>query len=500
MERWGYAEVERWLALDSESEPESEADAAEDFFESFDYLKAGSLQELARQLVLNWRQTAPLLDDKLFRIYLTAALDRLAPGRTVSELLDDEEKPNNIRLLRLIYRLCPAFPHFWKEWIIQRPKLAEICRGAAALDAPLQEVTLELYDLQVLKELALVIGDEELICRADAWRKAVEEYTHTKELMERSGAPNDLFPEQGQAVAMLYLLVCEDGVGMVLSHAEITPMLIFSFPWLSPLQNEAPPLSPAQRLLRSLVLPHCVDLQQENFRVSHDDITAATQIESRQAFALGWNPPTIAMSAVHIDLEMSICQQKKTIAKGVRLTWDVRRAVIVYLGRIGFVRSNGTRPNERMAGGAVYRFVDRCSCENHAESWFTLTETTSFSLVAIGLGGITVHRLPPIAVPPPVLEPQTMLTIPIPELLPRAELTVPIPALLPQLQLALPVSFTVDAMNVNDFSVEGMTADDLLPQIDLTMPQLGREDLLPQASFSKKSDEQIRYAKENRLI
>ena len=111
-----------------------------------------------------------------------------------------------------------------------------------------------------------------------------------------------------------------------------------------------------------------------------------------------------------------------------------------------------------------------------------------------------MHRLPPIVVPPPVLEPQTTLTIPIPELLPRAELTVPIPALLPQLQLALPVSFTVDAMNVNDFSVEGMTADDLLPQIDLTVPQLGRENLLPQASFCRKSDDQIRYAKENRLI
>lgn len=498
-ERWGCEEVERWLGTETIHEEETEAEAAEDFVDSFDYLKAGSLQELAGRLVLNWQCVSPLLDDRLFRIHLAAALDRLAPGRTVAGLLDDEEKPNDIRLLRLIYRLCPDFPHFWKEWIIHDPKLVEICRNAAAGDGRLQELVGELDALQVLKELAVATGDEELAYRASSWQRVVSEYTQTKERMERLGAPVDLFPAHGRAVAMLYLLACNDGVGMVLNDGEVTQRLLFSFPWLSPLKGQ-PPLTAAQRLLRSLVLPHCMDLESENFLVSHGDIADAIQIESRPAFEMGWNPPTIAMSAVHMDLEMTICQRKKTIARGVRLTWDVRRAAIIYLSRFGFVRSSGTRPDERMFRGGVFPFVDSCSCENHAENWFTVTETTVFSLVAIGPGGISVHRLPPIVVPPPVLEPMATLSVPMPVLLPRAELTVTIPQLLGRMQLAAPLGFSVPAMTAKDFAVEAMRADDLLPQAELNVVPLAREDLLPQASFSRKSDDQIRYAKENRLL
>lgn len=487
-ERWGHAEVAQWLNIDSFSNLVP-AKTEQLYIDGFEYLRAASIQEFAGQLVRNWNRVSSILDDKLFRRFLSSAIEKLAPGRTIDEVLDESSESNDVRLLRLIYRLCPSFPHFWKEWTILRPHLMDICRNAATGDIILQQVTVELYELRILKELALITSNKDLEIRADRWHDAMAEYTDIKDSMERCGAPKELFPEHGRAVAMMYLTACEDGSGMALTDADITPMLLFSFPWLQTLKSQTLSLSPAKRLIRSFVLPHCIDWMRDNFLTSHDNITL-THIESQPSFNLGWNPPTIALSAAHTDIDMTICQKKSAVAKGVRLMWDTRGAIIVYMKGFGFIRSTGTIPDERMLHGAVYRFIDKCPCEEHSSNWFTLTETTTFTLTAIGPGGISVHRLPPIVVPQGALEPQIELAVPIPELLPQSELSVPIPELFPQLQLASQQSFTVDSME----------ADDLLLQLDFTVPALGKDNMLPQVVFSKYSDAQVRYARENRLI
>ncbi|MBK5275566.1 MAG: serine/threonine protein kinase [Desulfuromonadales bacterium] len=502
-ERWGYEEISKWLGPEAEpiTKPAAEFDAAveEEFIESFTYLQAKTLRNFIIKLIENWSRVTPLLDDSIFLRFLTRTLNSLAPDKTLEVHLDQNGHPD-IRLLKFIYRLDPTFPLFWKGISILRHHLAEICRAAVSGDNTHHGLIEELYDLQVLSVIASLTGDDELDGRADSWSAAGEDYFRLTDVMIRSGASEELFLVRATALATLYIMIFEDGDGLSLVEADISNELLFEFPWLHCLRDDDATLSLAQQLLRSIFIPSCGERFKENFKVSHPEAVTAIHLESQQVRALGWRAPTIALNAAHIDYEMNICGKKMVVAKGVMIYWSVRGALLTYLTRFGFVASSGQRPNERMANWATYKTVDRCSCEDHNALWITLTETTSFTLTAIGPSGVAVYRLPPIVVPAPVLAPQIELSVPRPELLPQVELSAPIPDFVPQLQLEPVISFSVAAMGAKDLSVRGMTEADLLPRDELSVPPLGQADLQQQIYFCKMSDDQIRYAKENGLL
>lgn len=502
-ERWGYEEVNNWLYPDAQPETGQAAGTAaapeEEYIEEFNYLYATTLNNFVIKLLENWTRVSPLLDDEIFLRFMTGTLNSLAPDQHLDDLLD-RSGHRDIRLLKLIYRLAPAFPYFWKGVSIQRQHLAEICFSVVAGDNEHQRLVEELFELQVLQALAAVVYDDEMECRADNWCTAVDDYLQITHLMLRGGAPTEMFPERPLALAKLYLMACEEEENIDSFTGEISHELIFFFPWLQHLQEDGDSASPGKRLLRTIFIPVCSERNKENFKVSHPDPINAVRVEARQVRAMGWRWPTVAMSAVHIDYEMYIYGKKMTIAKGVMLRWDVRGALFSYLTGFGFVAASGKRPDERTSCLTAFKVLDNCGCENHNSTWFTISETTTFTLTAIGPTGFSVHRLPPIVVPQPVLEPQIELAAVMSELLPQEVLSVPVPELPPQLQLLPSISLSVAAMGAHDFSVCAMNRADLIPRVELSVQPLGQADLQQPLCFSGKSDDQLRFAHEHGLL
>jgi len=443
--RWGQPEIETWLTETTVEQP-AEPEFDEEIFSQFQDLRSNSAIELAARLALCWQRIAPLLDDSKFRQWLEYETQRLLVGKSIAQLIDAPGPSNDIRLLRLIYRIAPSMHHVWKEWSLRRPVLADYCTNAMNGDVTLLLLVEELNDQGVLKELAALTGDIDVQARADAWQNSVIEYEKIKLLMEQLGAPVEKFPPRNRVLPILYLLECEDGRGLNLFNADVNNQLLFFNLWLEPLVCSGFTPTAAQRLLRSIFLPNCIDRNKQNFKIHHESSTTSVRLEGVPIRSFGWNPPTISLSAEHIDFIMTIGDEKKVVAKGVHLRWEVRNALLVHLTGFGLVRALGERPNERMAQATVHQIIHECPCSDHNSAWFTITQSTVFSIRAINIAGFSSMQLPPIVVPPPVIEMECPLNIQVPDLLPPAELTIPVvplfevPGLFSPMTLAIPIA------------------------------------------------------------
>jgi len=502
VERWGHAEVEAWLAAEMASEEVEDDESSEDISSDYAYLHSTTPEELAARLAFHWYQIAPLLDDDLFRRWLELELSYLIPEKPLTEMLDDAGPSPDLRLLRLVYRIYTQLPPGWKEWSLLRADFADICRHAVAGNNSLNEMVQELFALDVLTELAQLTGDSDLLSRSTRWKEAVAEFSVIRKAMEHQGAPETLLPIEDHGLAELYLFVCE-GEEIVFVDTEVSALHVCCYPWLEAVKQFSEPYSPVQNYIKAVAMASIEAEHHDNFKVTHDLNATAASINSEQVRLHGWIPPTIQMTAEHIDYYMSVCQDRTTVAKGVRLSWNVRRAAVVYLTRFGLVGDSGQRPHERASAWGLFfsvidyirqlvpffgqipgagvppwstthYFIDSCQCNQHNASWYTIGETTTFSLVAIGWGGICVHRLPPIVVPPPVLAQQAQLAVETPELLDQIEVNDEIPEFVPRLEL----------LQAELLKYAALGKADLSPQLELNIQALGKDDLQQQEQFT----------------
>jgi hypothetical protein len=401
----------------------------------------------------------------------------------------------------LVYRIYRQLPPGWKEWSLLRADFADICRHAIAGNNSLNDMIQELFVFDVLTELAQLTGDSDLLSRSTRWKEAVSEFSGIRKSMEDQGAPETLLPIEDHGLAALYLSVCE-GEETAFVDTEVSALHVCCYPWLEAVKQFSEPYSPIQKYIKTVAMASIEAENRNNFKVSHDLNATAAGINSEQVRLHGWVPPTIQMTAEHIDYYMSVCQDRTTVAKGVRLSWNVRRAAVVYLTGFGLVGDSGQRPHERASAWDLFfsvidyirqlvplfgqspgagvspwsttrYFIQSCQCNQHNASWHTIGKTTTFSLVAIGLGGICVHRLPPIVVPPPVLAQQAQLDVETPELLAQLEVTDEVPELVPRLEL----------LQTDILKYAAMGRDDLPPLSELSIQALGKDDLLQQDQF-----------------
>lgn len=500
-ERWGHAEVEAWLAAEMASEEVTDDESSDDISADYSFLHSTTPEELAARLAFHWYQVALLLDVDLFRRWLEQELSRVVSDKPLADMLDDADPSSDIRLLRLIYRIYPELPLGWKEWSLIRADFADICRHAVAGNNSLNEMIQELFNLDVLTELALLTGDDDLLSRSTRWKNAVADFSEIRNAMECLGAPESLLPKEDHGLPKLYLFVCE-GEEIAFTDTEVTALLVCCYPWLEVVKQFSETYSPVQKYIKAVAMASIEAEHRNNFKVTHDLNATAASIDSEQVRLHGWIPPTIQMTAEHIDYSMTVLKGRTTVAKGVRLSWNVRRAAVVYLTRFGLVGDSGQRPHERVsswellfsiidyirqlvpffgqspgsvpAWSTTRYFIDSCQCNQHNASWYTIGETTTFSLVAIGLGGICVHRLPPIVVPPPVLEQQAQLAVETPELLDQIEVTDEVPEFVPRLEL----------LQTEILKYAALGRADLPPQLELNIQALGKDDLQQQEQFA----------------
>lgn len=399
-DRWGHAEIKVWLEATGFEQAVEQEVVEEAPPTQFDNLLSVSPLELAARLAMCWPRIVSLLDNREFHLWLSAEISRLNIDRTVAQLLDQPGTPDDIRMLRLVYRIAPSLSvHIWKEWRLSRSDMADYCTNAMNGDEHKRCLVEEIFNFKVLQEIATLCDDVEAGNRANAWHKAVDEYGQLVATMVLLGAPQENLPPRNSILPLLYLIECENGAGVRLFEAVLTLQLRFFNPWLDPLYNngdQSP--SSAQRLLRSMYLPNCIDRDKQNFKIHHESGATSQRIEGRPSRSFGWNPPTIAITAEHIDYVMTMGDDKKIVAKGVHLRWEVRNALIVHLTGFGLIRSAGERPDERMAQRTVYSVVHECPCSDHNSAWFPVTRTTVFRIRAFNLLGVASMELPPITV------------------------------------------------------------------------------------------------------
>lgn len=472
-DRWGHAEIKVWLettGFEQAVEPEVVEEALPT---QFDDLQSASPLELAARLAMCWPRIVSMLDNGEFHQWLSAEISRLNIDRTIAQLLDPPGTPDDIRMLRLVYRVAPLLPvRIWKEWRLSRSDMADYCTNAMNEDEQKRYLVEEIFNLEVLQEISTLCDDTETSKRSNAWHAAVHEYDQIVTAMVLLEAPQKNLPPRSTILPLLYLIECENGTGVCLFEADLTLQLRFFNPWLAPLYNngdQSP--SSAQRLLRSMYLPNCIDRDKQNFKIHHESGATSQRLEGRPSRSFGWNPPTIAITAEHIDYVMTMGDDKKIVAKGVHLRWEVRNALIIHLTRFGLIRSAGERPDERMAQRTVYSAIHECPCNDHNSAWFPVTHSTVFRIRAFNLLGFASMELPPITVPEPIIELDCPLDIQIPELRSAVEIDIPrVPMfemsekLFTPKQLELPLA----------------TQESLPETIPLEVSQFGRRDIWPE--------------------
>ncbi|MDQ5909159.1 MAG: Protein kinase protein [Pseudomonadota bacterium] len=181
-QRWGAAEIRRWLAGEREvclpvDAPQPEAVT---FRPGRFYRLAGvecrSPRELATQMASHWEEARDALTRGTLGDWLHG-LGEQAVGRAALEVLDADGMPLDERLVRLLAHLAPDLPPRWKQWSLAANDLAAAAQAARDDDAASRALLLELYQGQpdVLGVYAAA-GNAECQWLQAAWRSAAADY------------------------------------------------------------------------------------------------------------------------------------------------------------------------------------------------------------------------------------------------------------------------------------------------------------------------------------
>ncbi|HAS51395.1 MAG TPA: hypothetical protein DCS21_06495 [Gammaproteobacteria bacterium] len=194
-QRWGAAEIRRWLAGEREvclpvDRPQPEAVT---FRPGRFYRLAGvecrSPRELAAQMASHWEETRDALTRGTLGNWLRG-LGEQAVGRAALAVLDADGMPPDERLVRLLAHLAPDLPPRWKQWSLVSNDLAAMAQSAQDDDAASRALLLELYQGQPdVLGIYAAAGNAECQWLQAAWRSAAADYERVWQTARAYGLP-----------------------------------------------------------------------------------------------------------------------------------------------------------------------------------------------------------------------------------------------------------------------------------------------------------------------
>jgi len=181
-QRWGRAEVERWLAGDEtlrlpvEESPSAEGRAQRPY--RLGGVDCWTARELAVQMAQQWKAASKDLGRGFITDWLRNELHDQDLARAALDVLDDREMDADERLLRMLVRMAPDLPPVWKQWSLALEDLRAAAQAANQGDEACRRLLADLYQLNVLGIYAKA-GNEECQRIQPDWRATVKDYEKT---------------------------------------------------------------------------------------------------------------------------------------------------------------------------------------------------------------------------------------------------------------------------------------------------------------------------------
>ncbi len=214
-QRWGKAEIERWLAQDRTLAVPVETDAPSVAGESragrpyrIQTKECWTGKDLAAQLAHHWTDGIKGLQRNLIAPWLRDELHDQDSVLLVMDLLEDASLTPDQRLLRLILHLAPEQSPVWKGMSVALCDLTALARRALQGEAECRDTLAEIWDLGVVPTLAQA-GHPAHGELQNRWSEAVTSYRQGWEKAIAGGAPATAEPDLRTALAALLLAVSD---------------------------------------------------------------------------------------------------------------------------------------------------------------------------------------------------------------------------------------------------------------------------------------------------
>jgi len=271
-QRWGQAELQSWLAGESNAPLPVEVAQPEaaTFRPHRVYRLAGmecrTARELARHIGDHWAAASQDLARGQITEWLCNDLGDAELAQTARDLLRDRALSHDERLLRLRIQLAPELPPVWKGRSLTATDLSGLAQTALEGDTASQILLLELFQGQPdVLGLYAAAGHAESRQIQTAWRTANADYEQAWQTARAGGAPAALQSEPALALAELLLAVLTPAVQTRLEMAVRTAAQPGAIrpAWLNGLLESATRCGVALALRPVLAwLPRAVEIQQ----------------------------------------------------------------------------------------------------------------------------------------------------------------------------------------------------------------------------------------------
>ena len=236
-QRWGRAEIERWLAGDEtlrlpvEDSPSAEGRAQRPY--RLGGVDCWTARELAGQMAQQWAAASKDLDRGFITDWLRNELHDQDLARAALDVLDDPKMDADERLLRVLVKMAPDLPPVWKQWSLALEDLSAAAQAASRGDAASQAMLWELYQGQPdVLGIYAAAGHADCGQAQDAWRQTVTEHEKTWQTALTYGVPEKLKPDLAVVLPGL-LLAAMSPVELQKEIKSLAERLVHRPAWLT---------------------------------------------------------------------------------------------------------------------------------------------------------------------------------------------------------------------------------------------------------------------------
>ncbi|MCB1820135.1 MAG: serine/threonine protein kinase [Candidatus Competibacteraceae bacterium] len=209
-QRWGHAEIQRWLLGDVSLHVATEtpfAEGARRHYRPYKFqgVECWTTHELAVALARHWEEGVKDLRQGFILPWLRDELRDQDLARVLLDLSNAKKMKDDERLLRLLVSMAPDLPPVWKQSSLAKEDLMALANSAINGNTVHQKTLEELYRQDVLAIYAAA-GHVECQIIREQWQGTVNEHQQAWNKMIKQGASAQWRPDQATVLPALLLV------------------------------------------------------------------------------------------------------------------------------------------------------------------------------------------------------------------------------------------------------------------------------------------------------
>lgn len=290
--RWGTAEIDRWLRGDSslavveEGAPAAHQPTSHKPF-SVDGKFYSTLSSVVAALAANWGEAVSQLESGRIQRWIDNELGDQHLALKLEKLDKEQHLDPDSRLFRALLTLDPTLPPTFMGDVLDEELLRKWARGALAGEGPAKSILRKLHTGRALSFASEVKGDPALAKIEHDWCRSIEEYERLRQQVGNSSSGISVAPADDAVLANLLLASLpgnSDVVAQMRQRArQVASAAARECDWFRSL-GEPANAGPAALLLM-LTLAHQAEEQTRNRRDAEERAAAEKRAAAERAAA-----------------------------------------------------------------------------------------------------------------------------------------------------------------------------------------------------------------------